>query len=227
MTGNLRKELKFILGVEEAMRLRAKLRLIMTPDPHGVCGKYGIRSQYFDSLREEDLKDNLDGLMEKRKIRVRVYSSKRAGAKLEYKCKKGSEGLKYSLLLSEQEVLFMEQHRYDFLLERKEALAGRLYTKMTQQVYRPKTIIEYDRTAFLYPINDIRITFDKNVRASANPMGILEKEIEAVYLLPPEKEILEIKYQDFFPYALKEVFGNLDHMTEAYSKYTVSRLKFI
>lgn len=227
MAENMRKELKFILGVEEAMRLRAKLRLVMTPDPNGVCGEYGIRSQYFDSLREADLKDNLDGLMEKRKIRVRVYSSQKSGAKLEYKCKKGSDGIKYSLLLSKQEMLFMEQHRYDFLLDRKEALAGLLYTKMTQQVYRPKTIIEYDRTAYLYPINDIRITFDKNVRASATPMGILEKEIEAVSLLPPEKEILEIKYRDFFPYALKGIFENLDHMTEAYSKYTVSRLQFI
>lgn len=221
-----RKELKYVIKIEEFMRMQTKLKLLMTADTHGVNGEYLVRSQYFDSLNDRDLQDNLEGVMEKRKIRVRMYSHDITGAKLEYKCKSGAEGRKYSIPLSKEEVLLMEQHEYDFLLERKEELAGWLYTKMTGQLYRPKTIIEYDRVAYLYPASDVRVTFDKNLRASVCPLGICEESSFVIPLMSPEEGILEVKYHDFFPYALKVIFKELNQQTQAYSKYTDSRLHF-
>jgi len=223
----MRKELKYVIGIEQYLRMRKKLDLLMKPDSHGVNGSYMVRSQYYDSLTDADLKDNLDGVQQKRKIRVRVYSPEATGARLEYKCKNGTDGIKYSIPLSKEEVLLLEQHKYDFLLERPEELAGRLYTKMTQQVYRPKVLIEYDRIAYLYPVSDVRITFDKNLRAAVNPYGICEEKPFYVPLMEPDRGILEVKYNDFLPYALKPILTELENVAQAYSKYTVSRLNFI
>lgn len=222
----MRKELKYVISIEKYMRMRKKLELLMVPDQHGVNGEYPVRSQYFDSVTDADLQDNLDGVQEKRKIRVRVYSYEAAGAKLEYKCKNGTDGVKYSIPLSKEEVLLMEQCQYDFLMNRKEKLAGRLFTKMTEQLYRPKTIIEYDRTAYLYPVSDVRITFDRNLRATVNPYGICAEKPFFMPQMDADQGILEVKYNDFFPYALKPVLYELENVAEAYSKYTVSRLNY-
>lgn len=227
MTQIYRKEWKYVITEEAYLQIQKMLEAVMEPDEHGSHGTYMVRSQYFDSLTDGDLCDNLAGVMEKKKIRVRIYSPHDTVAKLEYKCKAGSDGIKYSLLLSKEEALMMEQHHYDFLLDREEELALRLYTKLTEQVYFPKTIVEYDRTAYLYPASDVRITFDRNIRGSVNPYGIFETDPAFVPLLDGGKGVLEIKYNDFFPSALKSLVGTMDSAAEACSKYTISRLKYI
>lgn len=226
MTENVRKEWKYIINIEKYRQIQKKMECLMIPDSHGTHGSYVVRSQYFDSLTDADLYDNLAGVEEKRKIRVRVYSPKAVEGKLEYKCKNGNDGKKEMIPLSKEEMLLLEQHQYGFLLERKEPLAWRLYAKMTEQIYRPKTIIEYDRTSYLYPISHVRITFDRNLRASRNPYGICEEKPFFVPLMSLDKGVLEVKYNEFFPYALKPILQELGNTAEAYSKYTAARLFF-
>lgn len=219
-----RKEIKYVMAEEAYLKIQNWLEAVLEPDRFCRNGRYMVRSQYYDSLSDADLFDNLSGVSEKRKIRVRIYSPDDSVAKLEYKCKNGSDGMKYSLLITREEALLMENHKYDFLLAREEDLAMRLYVKMTEQVYTPKTIVEYDRMAYVYPAGDIRITFDRNLRGSRNPYGIFEKNLSYVPLLDPGKGVLEIKYNDFFPSALKSLVTGIDSVAEAYSKYSMSRL---
>ena len=86
-----RKEIKYLISYREAMILQQKLDGIMERDTHGDHGRYFIRSQYYDSIDDQDLWDNLDGMYEKRKIRLRIYSLSDVTAKLEFKCKNGSD----------------------------------------------------------------------------------------------------------------------------------------
>ena len=51
----MRKELKYVIGIEQYLRMRKKLDLLMKPDSHGVNGSYMVRSQYYDSLTDADL----------------------------------------------------------------------------------------------------------------------------------------------------------------------------
>ena len=95
-----RKEQKYIIKEETYLRIQSLLEAVMKPDKFGVDGNYMVRSQYYDSMTNADLKDNLDGVLEKRKIRVRIYSPEALSAKLEYKCKNGSDGVKYSITLT-------------------------------------------------------------------------------------------------------------------------------
>ncbi|MBQ4283911.1 MAG: polyphosphate polymerase domain-containing protein [Lachnospira sp.] len=222
-----RKELKYVIPVEKYMRMQSLLQAVMEPDKYSVDGSYMVRSQYYDSITDADLHDNLDGVLEKRKIRVRIYSSEATKAKLEYKCKNGTDGIKYSIELTREEAELMESHSYGFLLQRDEELAKKLYVKMTEQVYVPRTIVEYERTAYTYPISDIRVTFDRNIRGSINPYGLFEKEPLYIPLLEQDKGVLEVKYNDFFPSVLKPLLAGLDSVEQSYSKYSSARLKYM
>ncbi len=219
-----RKEIKYVITKVEFLRIQKHLDVLMENDRNGYNGTYMVRSQYYDSLNNHDLYDNLDRVMEKRKIRVRIYSTDTKHAKLEYKCKSNMDGKKYSLSITRDEALMMEAHKYDFLLAREEDIAKRIYVKMVQGGYTPKTIVEYDRTAYLYPASDVRITFDTSVKATKNPYGLFSEELSYVPLIKGDAGILEIKYNDFVPYSLKQIVQYIDNLAESFSKYSKARI---
>lgn len=219
-----RKEMKYVLNKIQFLRLRKHLDILMVKDKNGCNGTYMVRSQYYDSLGNQDLYDNLDGVMEKRKIRIRTYSTEAESVKLEYKCKSNLDGKKYSLEITREQAIMMENHQYEFLLSHKEDLAKHLYIKMKRGGYTPKTIVEYERTAYLHPINDIRITFDTNIKGTINPYGIFSKSLSYIPLIQGENGILEVKYNDFIPSILKQVIQEVDSLPEANSKYSNARI---
>ncbi|MBR5534493.1 MAG: molecular chaperone, partial [Ruminiclostridium sp.] len=59
---NLRHEWKHRLSPGDLPILRARLRAVMTPDPHAVGGSYHIRSLYFDTPADTALREKLDGV---------------------------------------------------------------------------------------------------------------------------------------------------------------------
>ena len=204
-----RKEIKYVIPWEAFVKVEKELELLMTRDTYGKNGTYMVRSQYYDSLTDQDLWDNLAGIMEKRKIRLRIYYPEDQQVKLEYKCKSGSDGVKYSMNISREEAVMMENHQYEWLLSHTEELAGRLYARLAEGVYRPRTIVEYWRTAFVCPVSDTRITYDHRIQGSANPYGLFEKN---PFYIPPQ---------------LKAAVSRIDSLAEASSKYSKARLAFI
>lgn len=222
-----RKEMKYIIPLELFFRLQKQLDGVMKRDIYGEDGTYKVRSQYYDSLMDQDLGDNLSGVMEKRKIRLRVYTAEDERVKLEYKCKSGSDGVKYSLSISREEAKQMEQGRYEFLLERGEKLALQLYHRLVCGGYQPKSLIEYDRTAFAYPVSDVRVTFDHRVRACASPYGFLEKDPFFVTVMEEDVGVLEVKYNDFLPSPIKTIIKGVDGQVQASSKYSRARLSYL
>lgn len=218
-----RKELKYLINRRTSMILQRKLDPIMERDVHGENGCYFIRSQYYDSIEDTDLWDNLDGVCEKRKIRLRIYSLDDISVKLEYKCKNGIDGIKYSLPIKRKEALCMENGDASFLLSYDSELATRLYLRITQGCYRPKTIIDYRRMAFLYPAGDVRITFDTDMRAAAYPYGLFKK----AGMLPldtTETVLMEVKYTGFLPDTIVGVLKEADELQVNHSKYSKARM---
>lgn len=217
-----RRELKYIITEEEFGRLQSVLDTIMEPDKHMAAGRYMVRSQYYDSIDDEELYANLDGLSDKHKIRLRIYSLDDAFARLECKCKSNADGVKFAIPITREEAEAMAQRRYGFLLERLEEAAHRLYIKMTSHIYCPKAIVEYERTAYRYPAGDVRITFDRNIRASMSLGSIYEACPSYIPLLKADKGVLEIKYSGVYPPALMSMLGMLDVSSQAYSKYSMA-----
>ena len=219
-----RQEIKYILPLEKISALQNKLDGLMERDDHGNRGEYMVRSQYYDSLRDEDLLDNLNGIMEKRKIRVRIYDAEAETAKLEYKCKSGSVSRKLSVSISRQEAIWMEQGKWGWMLDHPEELAEYLYGKAVREIYMPRTIVEYQRLAYASPVNNTRITFDTQIRGTLNPYGLFGKEQKYVPLMEQDMGVLEIKFNLFFPDYLRKILDSIDSLSEANSKYTRARM---
>ena len=54
----------------------------------------------------------------------------------------------------------------DVLLKYNNDIANKVYYIMHESHYRPSTIVDYEREAFVEEVTNIRITFDNNISAS-------------------------------------------------------------
>lgn len=219
-----RRELKYIVNVVEMTKLKFSLGQIMIRDPHNGLKGYRVRSLYFDTLYDSDFQEKIDGYDVRRKIRLRIYDEDSEIVKLEVKTKKGDSQRKYSLLLSRIESERMIAGDYTFLLERPEKIAQAIYTKMVTCCYRPKCIVEYDREAYIRDVNDIRITFDQNIRATESDFNLFNNKM-ILYPVAPSGEItMEVKYNRFLISYIKENISTVDKQQIANSKYCRARM---
>lgn len=219
-----RNEIKYIIPYEKALKMSGILDQILQRDSYGEEGRYIVRSQYYDSLDDQDLFDNLQGVMEKRKIRLRIYAPDTEKVKLEYKCKSNTSGRKLSMTITREEARQMEQSQYDWLLKREEELASFLYVKMERSIYMPKTIVEYNRLAYTSPVSNVRITFDTNLRGTQTPYGLFEYHPPYLPLLNDELAVMEVKFDHFLPEPIRHIIDGINSVAEANSKYSGARM---
>lgn len=221
----LRKEKKYALSLTDYQRLRPQLEAVLLPDPHDPQRRgYEIRSLYFDSFQDDDLWDVLSGLNCKQKIRLRCYDVNASDFKLEYKCKAGTDSRKYSLPLNRQEAEALIMGRYDCLMERPEPLSRELYARMKTRVYLPRVTVVYRRIVHLCRLNDVRITYDHDIRACFDPQSLIHPGAGFEPVTQPDAGILEVKYNRFLPDFVQAALGNLDSLQIANSKYANARL---
>lgn len=56
---------------------------------------------------------------------------------------------------------------YEFLISRKEDVCQKFYAGHIERLLKPVTGVEYQREAYVSDFGNVRITFDKNISASA------------------------------------------------------------
>ncbi len=220
----LRKEKKYLIPLEAYYYLSLKLERIMQTDSHGKGDGYRVRSLYFDSLEDVDWQEKEDGLEVRRKIRLRNYGGNSPYAKLEMKQKQGDSQRKRSLLLPKDEAQALILGDTSVLLCHSEQLALESYYRMNQYCYRPKTIIEYRRKAFFAPENDIRVTFDWQVKGTEASHDIFDDDLLQYTLLDPHLVILEVKFNGFLLSYIKDLLAEVDRSELSASKYCMGRM---
>ena len=83
--------------------------------------------------------------------------------------------------------------------------------------------MEYVREAYVYPLGNVRITFDKEISASVGVLDVFSKEYISRRALDPGKIVLEVKYDDFLPAHIQRVVSLAQTQQCAVSKYTMCR----
>lgn len=219
-----RRELKYLVQTAEAARLCSRVSGVMHSDPNNGTEGYQVRSLYFDSLYDSDFEEKVSGCDRRKKIRLRIYNLSSEVIKLELKEKEGNAQRKRSLSLGREEADRMIRGDYLFLLERSEPTARWLYTYMTMRCYRPKCIVEYRRTAFLEPVNDIRITFDSELKATEAGKGFFDRELMLYPVAHPGEVTMEVKYNRFLYTHIKEILNQSDKIQISNSKYVRARM---
>lgn len=218
-----RRELKYLISKQDMYRLKPRLSAILTVDAHSGQEGYRVRSLYFDTLFDSDFEDKVDGYDNRRKVRLRVYDTKDTIVKLELKEKSGSAQRKRSLFLTREEAERMARGDYLFLMERQEPLAQQLYPFLETKCYRPKCIVEYDRVAYCRSENDIRVTFDQNLRATESNFDLFDDGLILYPVAHPNEVTLEVKYRGFLYSHVKKLLNQADRMQVSNSKYCLAR----
>lgn len=216
-----RSETKYPIDPESALRLQAVLDKVVARDRMGPNG-YMVRSLYFDSIDDADYHDKIDGLETRRKIRLRIYTPQDKTAKLELKFKRGAYQWKRSVSLDRRQADLLFHGKYSELSRSVESEFGRnLLREMEAKAYIPRTIIEYKRLAFMADVDNTRITFDSNLRASEANLDLFA--VNPAYFPVYFSTILEVKYTHFLMSHLHAVLHLADRLPLSASKYCLAR----
>ena len=218
-----RYEKKYLLGKVLANDIQEEIKHLMNQDENGTTGgQYLVRSLYFDSIYNKDYYDKMDGVENRKKIRIRIYSIKDIFGKLESKIKCGDLQTKKSIIISRYEIEELIKGNYEVLLDDASEERLHFYITLKNELYKPVTMVEYDRTAFFSSQYNTRVTFDRNVRFSETNYNLFSNNV-AVKEAFIGKTILEVKYNEkLLPYISKQLSNyNLTQM--AISKYCTCR----
>ena len=204
--------------------LAGRLKSVMSQDAHQVGGSYEIRSLYFDDIRDRCMEENEAGVDLREKYRIRIYDACSDVIRLEIKEKNRGLTRKTSCSLSRQECLQLMEGNLPLSLDHRAAL-NRLQIQRRCFRMEPKAIISYERTAFVHPSGNVRITFDRNIMASRSLGEFLEDRVCAmVPVLPAGVHVLEVKYDEFLPDVIAQMLETGKLRQTAFSKYYLGRL---
>ena len=79
-----REEYKYFINNADIYALKSLISEVMNIDTyaHPIKKHYTVTSLYFDTCLDNDLDEKLDGLLEREKIRLRIYNSEHSTIKL-------------------------------------------------------------------------------------------------------------------------------------------------
>lgn len=222
----LRKEKKFLLQQQDFFRLKGRLDRGLHGDHHNGPLGYRVRSLYFDTIDDQDYFEKLDGQELRRKLRLRCYSPDSEFAMLEMKQKQGDQQLKRSVRIQREDAVRLTQGDYSPLLKYRgdqADFAQECYGLMNMSCYRPKTIVEYQRMAYIAKENRIRITLDQNLVSTESCMDLFSPHLNMNPVLDNSAVILEVKYNHFLLSYIQQMLNGADRSEVSVSKYYLAR----
>lgn len=220
-----RFELKHTLTQADYYLLRQRLQQVMRMDPNaGPNGRYVIRSVYFDNMDNKVLQEKKEGYYKRDKYRVRAYNFQFDKLQLEKKSKRDNLTFKTKCPFHREEYERILRGDIQWMEQDERALVRELYWNMKLLQFKPITVVDYEREAYLYEPGNVRVTFDSFVKTSFRNGDMLNPDLPMVEALEPHLVILEVKYDSYLPDVIKLMLQGIDRRKEACSKYQLSRM---
>lgn len=216
-----RHELKFFIDRAEMDVLVRRLGAIIPRDSNAEAGEYMIRSLYFDDEFDSAYEEKLAGVESRKKYRIRIYNLSDSVIKLECKQKQGHYINKTSAALSREEADAVIAGDYGFLSSRCEDVCRQFYFECADRGMKPRVIVDYDRTPFVFPYGDVRITFDCRIRAGLFCGSLFDRQLPVAEVLEPGRLVMEVKFTEYLPEVIRSLLCVSDGEYTAYSKYTM------
>lgn len=220
----MRHEEKYICSDAYLTILESRLQGFLAPDANQGADGYEIRSLYFDTLDERLYEEGIQGLAHRNKYRIRIYNCNADTIKLEKKTSIKNLKKKATALIDQSYVnsLIMNDNQQAVLDFDENELLMEFAALQQIEMLRPKTIVEYNRKAFVSDMGNIRVTLDRNIRGSAQIEDFFAKDIVMMPVLPQGVHLLEVKYDGIFPGYLSRLI-NFDNLQRtSFSKYVLS-----
>lgn len=218
-----RHELKYVISEAQFLLLKSRIQHMMQLDPHvSDSGIYNIRSLYFDDYCNSCYHENENGTDPREKMRIRIYNHSSDRILLECKRKEKGKVLKKACLLSEEQTEKLIRGEILNLTE-QQPLLEKMLLQMRVRLFKPVTIVEYERTPYIHPNGNVRVTFDTEISSSDEISGFLHDWIPKRPIMPSGWHLMEVKFDEYLPDYIYRAL-NLDILQQtAYSKYCMCR----
>ena len=223
LTG-FRHEHKYVEPGINLISAEMRLAKIMGKDPHvSEKGWYGVRSLYFDDHRDRYFGDSLAGVDEREKWRIRIYDRCSDHIRLECKIRRSDLVLKQSCSIDA--VVFGKlTAKTAEISSDNPPLLNRFIGEIRMHALTPAVIVEYDRTPFVCPNGNTRVTLDRNIRSSCETDAFLaDRAIASRPVMSVGQDLLEVKFDAFLPDHIAHAIEHGRMRRETFSKYYLAR----
>lgn len=219
-----RHELKFKISNSAAEVLKQKLSLILKKDKNAYYsdGSYLIKSLYFDDLDSSSYYEKMDGVLYRKKYRIRIYNNNDEFIRLEKKMKHNTYTAKEQMLISKDIYSKILNGKLDEI-DSPTGLLEEFITNSKTKHLVPSVIVLYHRTAFTYPISEVRITFDSHIQSGLYNYDLFDKNVPMYNVSESGKQVLEVKFNEVLPLHIANILNDIPSCKEAVSKFAICR----
>ncbi len=219
-----RHELKFKISNSAAEVLKQKLSLILKKDKNAYYsdGSYLIKSLYFDDLDSSSYYEKMDGVLYRKKYRIRIYNNNDEFIRLEKKMKHNTYTAKEQILISKDIYSKILNGKLDEI-DSPTGLLEEFITNSKTKHLVPSVIVLYHRTAFTYPISEVRITFDSHIQSGLYNYDLFDKNVPMYNVSESGKQVLEVKFNEVLPLHIANILNDIPSCKEAVSKFAICR----
>lgn len=208
-----RYEIKYLITKKQYEILLNVISNELDEDKHGPST---IQSLYFDTNTNLLIRQSIDKPCYKEKLRLRSYgiANRDSDVFLEIKKKYKHKVYKRRIVLKENEAfIFLNQYKANNESQIANEIA---YMKYLYKNLEPKILMIYDRIAFYK--NDLRITFDTNIRYRVHDL-CLNKGLYGEKILDDSLVLMEIKASTAMPLWLVRMLSENQIYKTSFSKY--------
>lgn len=220
-----RHEYKYLISPHQYYILRSRIAPILQQDTNAKSSDgYHIRSLYFDDVYDSSLYEKNAGVEDREKFRIRIYDKSSNIIKLERKGKMGSYINKESAPLSLEEYYAILNGKVGYLAHSNHPLKKLFFARMKTNLLKPSVIVDYERDAFIYPVSEVRVTFDKHLATVGGSLDIFDEESHVPLPSMYHKYVvMEVKYNEVLPDIVRDRL-EVNASMQAISKYVLCRM---
>ncbi len=228
-----RLEYKYLISADKIDALREELQYFTYKDKYlqNRQRDYTVRSIYFDTYHLRFYHEKIQGLLLRKKLRIRGYNSGNINSQVILEIKRKWENYIWKnrapILLKDVNA-FLNSGNFDLILSNTDGFsnakrdAGYFLHHVLRNNLLPTALIVYDREPLIGSYNsDLRITFDKNLRYKLFPKIEELFTDDPLRLVMKDYFILELKFYNGFPGWLQKIVYKYQLTRKALSKYTI------
>jgi hypothetical protein len=224
-----RFELKYIVSHDRVAPFVDALSPYLVDD-RNVAGErgYPVYSVYWDSEDWTLFWEKIEGLKNRRKLRVRRYADGKHGFieikhRMDRTLQKRRSRLPlttiYETFRGEEDVAWRPEAEGDDGQGTDPVVAEATYLRERYRL-RPRMAVSYQRRAFFGKYDpDLRITFDTRLQYDPHALDIAEPFETGRYIVDPRVVIMEVKFSERAPVWLCNLLSSFDFKMTRLSKY--------
>ena len=211
-----RYEKKFFLTPEQYELFIKKINAYVSPDEYG---EYTICNIYYDTDDYRLIRASIEKPVYKEKLRVRSYGVPENDGKVFIELKKKFDGIVYKRRITTSPALVEPFLKGIRSADKNDQIAKEIEYFQSFYGAVPKVFIAYDRTAFKgNEDEELRITFDKNIRYRLDNLNLLNGD-SGEKILDDDRILMEIKLAGTCPLWLSHILSELKINSTSFSKY--------